>query len=234
MRPDGSIERQLHEQGFPLVAGVDEVGRGALAGPLVTAAVILPEDWDLPGLKDSKLCTPKVRDRLSAAIREQALAFALVRVTPQIIDRRGLHRSNLRALRAAIARLQPRPNYALTDGFPIPRMPVPALSIRKGDRVAASVAAASIVAKVSRDRAMRRLHRQYPAFGFKNNKGYGTAEHWQALREHGPSPVHRLSFKGVGAHGTVETELLESELDELITLDQAPVVDRPLEAAGAR
>lgn len=207
--PDGFIERQLHEQGFSLVGGTDEVGRGALAGPLVAAAVILPEDDDLAGLRDSKLLTPLARERAAASIRERAVAIAIVRITPQVIDRRGLHRSNIRALRAAIARLDPRPSYALTDGFPVPRMPVPALSIKKGDRVSATVAAASIVAKVFRDRTMRRLHRRFPAFGFARNKGYGTAEHWRALRDVGPSPVHRLSFKGVGLHGTIVAESLE-------------------------
>lgn len=228
MRPDGAIERELQDQGFQLVAGVDEVGRGALAGPLVAAAVILPNDWDLPGLKDSKLLTPKQRDVLSVKIREQAIALALVRVTPAIIDRRGLHKSNVRALRVAVSRLEPRPHYALSDGFSVPRMPVPTLSIRKGDRVAASVAAASIVAKVVRDRAMKRLHRRYPSFGFASNKGYGTSEHWNALRAHGPTPVHRMSFKGVGAFGTVEADLLENELEELAELGQELV------PAGAR
>jgi len=220
MRPDGAIERELQDQGFRLVAGVDEVGRGALAGPLYAGAVILPEDWDLPGLKDSKLLTPKQRDVLAVKIRAQAVALRLVRVTPAIIDRRGLHKSNVRALRNAVARLDPRPHYALSDGFSVPRMPVPTLSIRKGDRVAASVAAASIVAKVVRDRAMRRLHRKFPMYGFARNKGYGTAEHWDALRVNGPSPVHRMSFKGVGTHGTFEADLLETELDELAELGQ--------------
>ena len=215
MQPDGSIERQLRENGFALVAGVDEVGRGALAGPLVAAAVVLPEHYALPGLKDSKLLTPAARERLSRAIREQAVALSIVRITPAVIDRRGLQRSNQRALRAAIARLQPRPDYALTDGLPVPRMPVPALSIKKGDRVAASVAAASIVAKVFRDRSMRRLHRRYPAFGFARNKGYGTSEHWDALRREGPCPIHRMSFQGVGKNGTVlVVELVNVELVE--------------------
>jgi ribonuclease HII len=218
MRPDGSIERELRDNGFVLVAGVDEVGRGALAGPLLAAAVILPEDFVLPGLNDSKLLAPAVRERLAVEIRRQAVALSIVRITSRVIDRRGLGRSNQRALRAAIARLQPRPDYALTDGLPVPRMPVPALSIKKGDRVAASVAAASIVAKVTRDRAMRRLHRHYPPFGFKTNKGYGTSEHWAALRMHGPSPVHRLSFAGVGAGGTVRVEGLED--DEVYEVDE--------------
>ncbi|MFY9588410.1 MAG: ribonuclease HII [Actinomycetota bacterium] len=216
MRPDGFIEQQLREQGFSLVAGTDEVGRGALAGPLVAAAVILPPDFDISGLRDSKLMTPLARERMSATIREHAVALTLVRITPQVIDKRGLHKSNLRALRAAIARLDPRPDYALTDGFPVKRMPCPALGIKKGDRISASVAAASIVAKVVRDRAMKRLHRTYPAFGFVRNKGYGTAEHWRALRDVGPSPVHRLSFKGVGVEGTIIAESLEDWDEEAI------------------
>jgi ribonuclease HII len=144
-----------------------------------------------------------------------------VRITPHVIDRRGLHRSNLRALRAALVRLDPRPSYAITDGFPIKRLPVPSLAIKKGDRVSASVAAASIIAKVVRDRAMRRLHRRYPEFGFVRNKGYGTAEHWRALRDVGPSPVHRLSFKGVGAEGTIIAETLE-DWDEEALSETAP------------
>ena len=209
IRPDGFIERELHAQGFPLVAGTDEVGRGALAGPLVAAAVILPADLDFSGLRDSKLLTPKVRERTAVWIRENALALSIVRITPAVIDRRGLHKSNIRALRAAISKLEPRPSYALTDGFPVSRMPCPALSIKKGDAVSATVAAASIVAKVFRDRAMKRLHRRYPAFGFARNKGYGTGEHWRALREHGPCDVHRMSFKGVGVDGTVIAEALD-------------------------
>jgi len=213
MRPDGFIEGHLRAQGFTLVAGTDEVGRGALAGPLVAAAVILHPDADLTGIKDSKLMTAKAREAMASSIRERAVAISIVRITPAVIDRRGLHKSNIRALRAAVSRLDPRPGYALTDGFPVSRMCVPALSIKKGDRVSATVAAASIVAKVTRDRAMRRLHRRYPAFGFARNKGYGTAEHWRALREHGPTPVHRLSFKGVGVDGTIVAESLE-EWDE--------------------
>jgi len=221
-QPDGFIERQLHAQGFSLVAGTDEVGRGALAGPLVAAAVILPSDADLEGIRDSKLLTPKARERMAASIRERAVAISIVRITPKVIDRRGLHRSNIRALRAAIARLDPRPSYALTDGFPVPRMPVPALSIKKGDRVSATVAAASIIAKVVRDRAMRRLHPRFPAFGFARNKGYGTAEHWRALRDVGPSAVHRLSFKGVGADGTIVAESLEDWEEEVVLASDEP------------
>jgi ribonuclease HII len=193
----GLLERRLHAEGFSLVAGVDEVGRGALAGPLVVCAVILPSDYDLPGLRDSKLLTPLQRNRIASWIRDQALALSLVRVTPGAIDRYGLHRSNLRALRRAVARLRPLPEYALADGYAPGRLPIPVLSVKKGDRVAASVAAASIVAKVVRDRSMVRLHRRYPGYGFNRNKGYGTREHWDALRLQGPSEVHRRSFTGV-------------------------------------
>jgi len=198
VEPDGKIERRLRDAGFRLVAGVDETGRGALAGPLVTAAVILPEDAVLEGLKDSKLLTPAQRERLSEEILRQATAVSIVRVAPNSIDRRGLHRSNLRALRTAAIRLRPAPDYLLVDGYPIARAPFPSLAIKKGDRVSVAVAAASVVAKVYRDRIMRRLQRRHPEFGFAENKGYGTPEHWDALERFGPSPQHRLTFAGVG------------------------------------
>ena len=138
------------------------------------------------------------REGLAVRIEEQALAVSIVRVRPGSIDRRGLHRSNLWALRQAAVRLDPSPDYLLVDGYPIARAPFPALSIKCGDKVSTAVAAASIIAKVTRDRTMRRLDREYPEYNFADNKGYGTPEHWDALREHGPSPVHRLSFNGVG------------------------------------
>jgi ribonuclease HII len=188
-------EEALWAQGFVRIAGCDEAGRGALAGPLVAAAVVVPPDFDPTGIRDSKLLTAKQRqeqfDRIVAAC-----TVAVAKAEPPVLDRRGLHRSNIMLLRRAVKALEP--DYALTDGFPVPRMPCPALSIKKGDMLSASVAAASIVAKVTRDRIMVRLDRRYPAFGFSHNKGYGTREHWDALEMHGPSPVHRLSFSGVG------------------------------------
>jgi ribonuclease HII len=191
------MEARLRTEGFRLVAGVDEVGRGAFAGPLVACAVILPEVYDLPGLRDSKLCSALQRERLAREIHRQAIGVAFVRVSPQVIDRRGLHRTNMWALGRAARRLDPRPDYVLSDGFRLTRLPMPSLCIRKGDRVAASVAAASIVAKVARDRAMVRLDRRYPGYGFRRNKGYGTGEHRDAIRRLGPSPAHRRSFQGV-------------------------------------
>lgn len=192
------MEWVLREAGFGRVAGVDEAGRGALAGPLVACAVILPERYDLEGLRDSKLCTRLQRERLAEAIREQAVAFAFAHVRPETIDVRGLHRSNLRALSRAARGLDPCADYVLADGFRPARLEIPCLAVKKGDRVSASVAAASILAKVRRDRIMRRLARAFPGYGFDRNMGYGTREHFDAIRHLGPSAVHRSSFRGVG------------------------------------
>ncbi len=194
----GRYERRLHEQGFRLVAGVDEAGRGALAGPLVAAAVILPEDFDLEGIADSKVLTPSARDDAYARIVGDAIAWAVCRCMSTRIDRRGLHRTNLWLLRRCITALSVEPDYVLSDGFPVRRLSMPNLSIKKGDAVTASVAAASIVAKVTRDRMMDRYHRRFPVYGFDHNRGYGTKEHRDAIRQHGPSPIHRFSFKGIG------------------------------------
>lgn len=190
-------ESTLRAQGFSRIAGVDEAGRGALAGPLVAAAVIVPEGFDPEGIRDSKQLTANQREDAFARIVE-ACTVAVVKAQPAAIDHRGLHRSNLALLRRAARALDPAPDYALTDGFPVARMPCVSLSIKKGDVVSLSVAAASIVAKVTRDRIMRDLHRRFPAFGFDANKGYGTPEHWVALERYGPTSVHRLSFAGVG------------------------------------
>ena len=187
----------LREQGFTRVAGADEAGRGALAGPLVAAAVVLPEGFDPEGIDDSKLLTRLQREAAYERIVAAAM-FAVAKAEPAVIDRRGLHRSNLALLRRCIRALDPAPEYALTDGFPVPRMPCPSLGIKKGDAVAVSVAAASIVAKVTRDRIMDRMHRRYPAWGFDHNRGYGTPEHLEVLDRLGPTPIHRLSFACVG------------------------------------
>jgi ribonuclease HII len=179
------------------VAGADEVGRGALAGPLVAAAVILPPDARLPGLRDSKQCTRVQRERLARAIREVAVAVSVARVQPDRIDRIGLQRCNLEALRRALRGLSVGPDYVLVDAFRMRRLPWPGLAVKKADVVSRSVAAASIVAKVHRDAAMRRYHRKFPEYGFKTNVGYGTREHWDALGRLGPCRIHRRSFYGV-------------------------------------
>jgi ribonuclease HII len=190
-------EQTLRAQGFSRVAGVDEAGRGALAGPMVAAAVILPEDFDLEGIRDSKQLSAQQRSEAFRRIKDGA-AVAVVRATPAAIDGRGLHRCNIALLRRAACDLEPEPDYVLTDGFAPPRMPFPTLAVKKGDVVSASVAAASIVAKVTRDRIMDRLHRRYPAFGFDRNRGYGTPDHLEVLERLGPTAIHRLSFANVG------------------------------------
>lgn len=191
------MEARLIKAGFRHVAGADEVGRGALAGPLFAAAVILPPDAEIAGLRDSKLCTKKQRERLAEEIKDVALAYSIVKVTQAAIDSKGLNPSNLRALRRAVMTLDVEPEYILIDCFRLNRMPCPTLGVKKGDAVSKSVAAASIIAKVERDAAMRRYHRRFPRYGFATNMGYGTRHHWNALIEHGPSPVHRRSFYGV-------------------------------------
>jgi ribonuclease HII len=200
MRPIDHYERQLHAQGFRLIAGVDEAGRGALAGPLLAAAVILPGDFEVDGLADSKLLTPHQRDEWFDRIREAAVSVAVCRSFPRRIDARGLHVCNLRLLRLAIKSLDVRPDFVLTDGFPMPGVRLPHLSIKKGDAVTASVAAASVVAKVTRDRMMDRYHRRFPRYGFDHHRGYGTASHRAAIARYGPCPIHRMSFKGMSLY----------------------------------
>jgi ribonuclease HII len=190
-------ERTLRKQGFSRIAGADEAGRGALAGPLVAAAVILPEEFDIEGIDDSKVLTRNQREAAYARIVAEA-CFAVAKAESTAIDLRGLHRTNIALLRRAVKALRPEPDYVLTDGFPVPRIPCPALGVKKGDAVAATVAAASIVAKVTRDRIMDRLHRRHPAFGFDHNRGYATPEHLEVLDRLGPTPVHRFSFGCVG------------------------------------
>ncbi|MFN2588364.1 MAG: ribonuclease HII [Actinomycetota bacterium] len=193
----GLLEARLAGAGFERVAGADEVGRGALAGPLMAAAVMLPPGTSIEGLRDSKMCTALQRERLAERIREVAMASCVVRVSPDKIDRAGLQRCNLEALRRALKGLSEEPDYVLLDAFRLRRAAWPSLGVKKADTVSTSVAAASILAKVSRDRAMRRYHRRHPEYGFATNVGYGTREHWDALQRHGPCPIHRRSFYGV-------------------------------------
>jgi ribonuclease HII len=190
-------ESQLRERGFRLLAGVDEAGRGALAGPLIAAAVILPGDFDPEGIEDSKLLTRKQREEAFARVREAAVAVSVCRATPRRIDRYGLHRTNVKLLGKALRGLSPAPEFVICDGFPLKRLGFPCLSVKKGDVVSMSVAAASVVAKVTRDRMMDRYHRRFRAYGFDSNRGYGTAAHWEALWRFGPSPIHRRSFNHV-------------------------------------
>jgi ribonuclease HII len=201
-RRDGGLaayETVLAKAGFAPVAGIDEAGRGACAGPLVIAAVVLDPDRikRIRGLADSKLLTAAAREQAYAEVLRWALDWHVVVIDNDQIDRQGLHVCNVAGMRRAFAGLRCRPGYVLTDGFPVRGLSAPALAVWKGDRVTASVAAASVVAKVSRDRMMRDLHERYPLYGFDRHKGYNTDDHERALAEHGPSPAHRYSFVNV-------------------------------------
>lgn len=190
-------ERALHRAGLGPVAGADEAGRGACAGPLVAAAVILDPARPIAGLDDSKALTPKVRERMYDVIVEKAVAVAWSAVEADECDRLGMHQADLQGLRRAVGRLETAPNYVLTDGFAVDGLGVPGLAMWKGDKVAACVSAASIIAKVTRDRIMIEHDQTYPQYGFKIHKGYCTAVHQAALDEHGPSPIHRWCFDNV-------------------------------------
>ncbi len=191
------FERVLRARGHRCIAGVDEVGMGPLAGPVVAAAVILPEGVELSGLDDSKRLAPAVRERLDREIRGAAVAVALGWSPRVEVDRLNVTRAGRLAMRRALDRLPVRPDFALLDGRGGFELGLPGRFVVGGDRLSASVAAASIVAKVYRDRRMRDLDRRYPGYGFKRNSGYGTAEHLRALSERGPTPHHRRSFAPV-------------------------------------
>jgi ribonuclease HII len=202
VRREGGLyayERALGRAGLTPVAGADEAGRGACAGPLVVAAVVLREGrrGQVPGLADSKLLSPPVREQVYEEVVARALTWAAVVVPPEEVDRRGLHVCNIAGMRRALARLDVVPTYVLTDGFPVSGLPSPALAVWKGDRVSASIAAASVVAKVTRDRIMQGLHERFPAYDFAGHKGYVTPTHDDALDVHGPCPEHRFSYVNV-------------------------------------
>jgi ribonuclease HII len=196
-----AYENALARAGLAPVAGIDEAGRGACAGPLVVAAVVLDSRAikRIGVLADSKLLTPAAREAAYDGIVSHALDWHVTTIPHTEIDAIGLHVCNIEGMRRACAGLTRRPAYVLTDGFPVQGLGTPALAMWKGDRVAASVAAASIVAKVTRDRMMHELDERYPVYGFCRHKGYVTGEHLRALGVHGPSPVHRRSFRCVPA-----------------------------------
>jgi ribonuclease HII len=194
-----AYENVLARAGLSPVAGIDEAGRGACAGPLVVAAVVLDcaTIRRIPGLADSKLLTPEERESVCADIMRWALDWHVVAIPPQEVDALGLHVCNVAGMRRALAGLRRRPGYVLTDGFAVRGLGAPALAVWKGDRVTASVAAASVVAKVTRDRVMVELDGSYPAYGFARHKGYSTPEHMAALCAWGPCPEHRYSYVNV-------------------------------------
>jgi ribonuclease HII len=198
-----SLQSALHRRGLGPVAGVDEAGRGACAGPLVIASCVLrPGDADrLDGLTDSKLMTAAARDRMFDLVKKRAVDYAVVVVPTAEVDRMGVHVANIEGMRRAVARLATHPGYVLVDGFRVPGLTAPSVPVLKGDQAAACVAAASVLAKVTRDRIMEDLHDQLPHYRFDVHKGYCTGIHTAALEEHGPSHEHRWSFANVAAAG---------------------------------
>ena len=208
-------ERALRRTGLVHIAGADEAGRGACAGPLVAGAAILTDSKGgiIPGLADSKLLTEKARERCYHQIVRRALSWSVVVIGHEECDRLGMHVANVEALRRAVALLDVAPDYVLTDGFPVDGLGVPGLAMWKGDRVAACIAAGSVLAKVTRDRIMCDLHEQWPAYDFRTHKGYITDAHAAALTEHGPSPVHRMRFVNVRRAAGLEPPLSPSDHD---------------------
>ena len=190
-----TLENALRRAGFGRVAGVDEVGRGCLAGPVTAAAVVLDPARPIAGLRDSKLLTAGARDRLYDAITATALAWYVVDSPPDEIDVMNIHRASLTAMRRAVMGLLPAADYVIVDGFAIPELDLPQQAVVKGDRLCACIAAASIVAKVTRDRYMQALDAEDRRYGHARHKGYATAEHLAAIRAFGLSPSHRRSFR---------------------------------------
>ncbi|MBU4561501.1 ribonuclease HII [bacterium] len=190
-------ERRMKKKGYQLIAGVDEVGRGSLAGPVVACALILPTKCRIPGLNDSKKLTPKKREELYPLIKRKALAIGLGRVGERKIDGINILKATHLAMKRAISHLGTRPDLLLVDGFKIPGVEIPQEAIIRGDEKSASIAAASIIAKVTRDRLMVRCHKRHPEYGFHRHKGYGTERHIRALKRNGPSRIHRRTFSGV-------------------------------------
>ena len=188
------IENSLYSETVQLICGVDEAGRGPLAGPVCAAAVILPRDLQIPGLTDSKKLTDKKRRELFPVIQEQAVAYGIGLASEQEIDEINILQATFLAMRRALDQLSVRPDLALIDGNRETDFGLPVKTVVKGDSLSANIAAASILAKVTRDNIMIQLSEQYPEYGFEIHKGYGTKAHYAALTEHGASPVHRRSF----------------------------------------
>ena len=192
--PDHSFEDAARAKGFALVCGVDEAGRGPLAGPVCAAAVILPPGCEIDGLNDSKKLTEKKREALFPVIQQQALAWSVAYAEVEEIDSLNILQATFLAMRRAVEGLSLPADYALIDGNRLPPLAIPDETVVKGDSRSMSIAAASVLAKVSRDHVMLDLDRQFPQYAFAQHKGYGTALHYEKIKEHGVSPVHRLTF----------------------------------------
>jgi ribonuclease HII len=196
-RPSYKIENQLRKRGFEMIVGADEAGRGAWAGPVVAAAVVLPVGLKIKGLADSKLLRPEQREKLFTFIKNQALKIGVGVVSEKVIDSEGIIPATRQAFLAAIGKIEEAMDYLLVDGIKIFEHHLPVEFIIKGDRKIATIAAASIIAKVTRDKLLEDYGREYPHYGFERHKGYGTEEHWQNLFQYGPCEIHRKSFEPI-------------------------------------
>ncbi|MEK6680686.1 MAG: ribonuclease HII [Nitrospirota bacterium] len=192
-----SFEREAYNAGYNLIAGVDEAGRGPLAGPVVASAVILPKGIYIPSIDDSKKLSEKKREQLYEVISKEAISIGIGIVDEKTIDEINILQAAIKAMKIAIGGLSQKPDFILTDAVSLPGINIPHKPIIKGDSKSISIAAASIIAKVTRDRLMYEYHKKYPAYNFISNKGYGTAKHLEMLRKHGPCEIHRRTFKGV-------------------------------------
>ena len=199
-----TLENALRRAGFVYVAGVDEVGRGCLAGPVVAAAVVLHPDRHIPGVCDSKAVPAAERERLYDMIIARALAWAVGEADPSEIDRINIHQASLRAMQRAVIALVPLPDFVLVDAFRVPDLPMAQRGVPHGDRRCSAIAAASIIAKVTRDRQMLELHARDPRYGFDRHKGYATADHLEAVARFGYSAVHRRSFRPPTRFDTID------------------------------
>ena len=206
-RPSRKLENELRGKGFHLVAGVDEAGRGPLAGPVVAAAVIFPSEYKNAEIDNSKKLSEKKREKLLCDIERAALSIGIGIVDADMIDKINILKATLLAMQTAVENLSPRPDFLLIDGRDRLRIPIPQKAIIRGDSLCFSVAAASIVAKVTRDRIMNEYHITYPDYGFTRHKGYGTSQHLQKILKHGPSPIHRRSYGPVSAAPQTEIRL---------------------------
>lgn len=202
-RATRSLERDAWAMGFVHIAGVDEVGRGCLAGPVTAAAVVLPHAIRIPGIKDSKVLTAEEREALFGGITRVALGWHVASVDADEIDRINIHQASLLAMRRAVEALSPLPGFVLVDGFRIPQLLIPQRPVTGGDRRSTAIAAASILAKVTRDRMMIDAHARDPRYGFDRHKGYATADHLRAVAEFGYSALHRRSFRPPSLFDTI-------------------------------
>jgi ribonuclease HII len=221
MRCQGKYERDARARGFGRIAGVDEVGRGALFGPVFAAAVVLSPDRPIRGLRDSKQLPPERRQVLAARIRERAVAFAVGAADAFEIDHINIYQASRLAMRRAIEKLNPPPDYLLIDAITVD-LPIEQQPLIKGDALSQCIAAASILAKVERDACMCEWDKVFPQYGLKNHKGYSTDEHWKALENHGPTSLHRFSFWPVREHSPQALWTGYPQQGELFPSDPAP------------